>query len=91
MNRPGEITNTGTDSFPMPFSFVYDGRPSGDLLGGWQATTTARSLDECRTERARVFTDPHTGLEVRCEVIAYQDSPSVEWLLRFTKSRRQAE
>ncbi|MDP7619654.1 MAG: alpha-galactosidase [Dehalococcoidia bacterium] len=86
MIRPDEVTDIGTDTAPIPFSFVYDGRQSGDLLGTWDATTAARGLDHFRTERVCTFTDPATGLEVRCEAIAYQDSPAIEWVLHLTNT-----
>ena len=42
-----------------------------------------RKLDEHRTERTSVWTDPATGLQVRCVGIEYDDFPTVEWTVHF--------
>jgi len=63
-----------------PFSFVYDGRPSRGLVGTWRRAATRNRLDDQRTEHVLTFTDPDTGLEVRCEAIVYSDFPAVEWV-----------
>ncbi|MHB8972970.1 MAG: NPCBM/NEW2 domain-containing protein [Pirellulaceae bacterium] len=68
------------DSAP-PFSFVYAGRPSSELLGGWQLTRQTRQLDEQRTEHVVTYRDPESGLVVRCVAVAYEDFPTVEWTL----------
>jgi alpha-galactosidase len=65
------------------FSFVYDGKPSAELLAGWQRRHTERKLDEQRTEHVLTWTDAKTGLVVRCVMIEYQDFPTVEWTLHF--------
>lgn len=72
-----------------PFSFVFDGKPSGELLKVWKWSA--------RRERARgpvrrqsfVYHDPTTGLELRCEVTAYSDFPAVEWVLYFENTGRE--
>src|ERR1043165_6831320 len=57
-----------------PFSFVYDGKSSADLLRTWSVT-----LDQNRTQRTFTWKDSKTGLEVRCVAVEYSDSPVVEW------------
>ena len=69
-----------------PFSFSYGGLASGDLLSGWKLTRSSRVVDAARTERTLVYTDPKTGLVVRCVSVEYQDFPSVEWTLYFKNS-----
>ncbi|MGE5293606.1 MAG: alpha-galactosidase, partial [Solirubrobacterales bacterium] len=66
-----------------PFSFVYDGKPSSDLLKTWQFSRNARKLDSQRTQHTLVYTDPKTGLQVRCVLVAYNDFPTAEWTLYF--------
>ena len=61
--REGERAPYTTEA---PFSFVYDGKASADLLKEWPCERTARKLDAQRTERTSVWTDPATGLQVRC-------------------------
>lgn len=65
------------------FSFTYDGQPSSQLLKTWKVERAAKPLDETRTERTVTYTDPKTGLVVRCVAIEYHDFPTVEWTLHF--------
>ncbi len=66
-----------------PFSFTYGGKPSGELLKTWDLQRSSRRLDDQRTERTLVWTDPRTGLAVRCAAVEYHDFPTVEWTLYF--------
>jgi alpha-galactosidase len=70
----------GAEAF---FSFTYGGKPSAELLKTWQFQRTARQLDPHRTERTLSWTDPRTGLVLRCTAIEYRDYPTVEWTLYF--------
>jgi alpha-galactosidase len=67
-----------------PFSFSYAGRSSRELLATWRAERRARTTDGDRTEYTVTYTDPATGLAVRCVAVAYQDFPTVEWTLHFS-------
>ena len=53
------------------------------MLGQWELKRASRRLDAERTERTLVYTDPNTGLEVRCVSVAYADFPVVEWTVYF--------
>jgi alpha-galactosidase len=66
-----------------PFAFMYDGRPSADLLTAWPLERSSRDLGQSQTERILTWTDPKTGLQVRCVAIEYHDFPTVEWTLHF--------
>ena len=66
-----------------PFSFLYGGKASAELLKAWPCERSSRKLDEQRTERTSVWTDPATGLQVRCVGIEYGDFPTVEWAVHF--------
>jgi len=68
------------------FSFTYGGRPSSQLLKTWKVERTSKKLDDARTQRTIVYTDPATGLIVRCVAIEYHDFPTVEWTLHFKNS-----
>ncbi len=67
----------------QPFSFVYGGEPSTDLLKKWKFEAKSRVLDSERTERALIRTDKRTGLVLRCVAIQYDDFPVVEWTVYF--------
>ena len=66
-----------------PFSFTYGGKPSAELLKKWKQTRTEKKLDKNRVERTVTYTDPATGLELRCVSVEYLDFPTVEWTLYF--------
>lgn len=66
-----------------PFSFFYEGKSSAELLPAWKLERGSRRLDEKRTERTLIWTDPRSGLQVRCTAIEYADFPTVEWTLHF--------
>ena len=62
-----------------PFSFEFEGRPSTEFLRKWPVQLTSRKLDKARTERTLAWTDPRSGLVVRCVAVEYADYPVVEW------------
>ncbi|MCX5670639.1 MAG: hypothetical protein NTU94_04885, partial [Planctomycetota bacterium] len=70
----------------VPFSFVYDGRASETVLAEWPRNVESKKLDAARTQHTLVWTDPNSGLEVRCVAVDYADYPAVEWLLHFTNT-----
>ena len=64
-----------------PFSFRYGGRPSATLLPTWKRTRRSHTRDVRRTQHTLTYTDPQTGLVVRCVAVEYHDFPTVEWTL----------
>ena len=68
-------------STELPFSFRLGGEPSAELLKGWRQTRKVVKLDEHRSRHELTFTDPKTGLVVRCTAVEYHDFPTVEWTL----------
>lgn len=73
----------GLFSADPPFSFVYNGKPSRDFLATWNVERKTTTIDEHRTAHRVVYSDPAGGLSVRCEAVAYDDFPTVEWTLYF--------
>ncbi len=67
----------------LPFSFTFDGQPSAKWLAEWPAKRESKRLDEARTEHVLRWTDPRTGLEVRCVAVDYADYPAAEWTVYF--------
>ncbi len=65
------------------FSFKYDGRSSDELLKQWSLQQSSRDRDQSQTERTLSWSDPQTGLQVRCVAVEYHDFPTVEWTLYF--------
>ena len=76
----------GQDPSPsteLLFSFVYDGKPSAELLKAWGVKRETRKLNEQCTEHVLTYADPKTDLEVRCVAVEYRDFPTVEWRVSF--------
>lgn len=65
-----------------PFSFVYGGQHSSELLPRWDRQVLVEH-DTARELRTLVFSDPRTRLEVRAIACVYADSPGVDWTLYF--------
>ena len=87
--REAERAPYSTD---LPFSFVYDGKASAELLKTWQFSRSRRGNEAVRSDPSPpphvggyelTWTDPHTGLQVRCVSIEYADFPNVEWTVYF--------
>ena len=66
-----------------PFSFVFGGRKSSDLLKEWAVEHSSREIDSQRTEHTQIYKDSKTGLEVHFVGVEYHDFPAVEWTLYF--------
>jgi alpha-galactosidase len=72
------------------FSFKYDGHSSNELLKQWSLQQSSRDLDQSRTERTLTWSDPGTGLQVRCVGVEYHDFPTVEWTVYFKNTGTSA-
>jgi alpha-galactosidase len=68
----------------LPFSFVYDGKSSGELIKIWRQEVKEEQVDKTKHKRTLTLSDPDTGLEVRTEAIIYTDTPGVDWTIYFT-------
>jgi alpha-galactosidase len=66
-----------------PFSFVCNGKPSPEFLPTWKIDRKSTRIDAHRTGHTIVYSDPAGGLSVRCELVEYDDYPTVEWTLHF--------
>ena len=49
----------------------------------WESSRSSRRLDDNRMEHTLTYTDPKSGLVVRCVAVEYLDYPAVEWTLYF--------
>ena len=73
---------------PPPFSFVYGGKPSAQLLPGWERTAETEELKD-RVRHLVRWRDPQTGLCVTATVTAFKPYPAAEWLLHFENQGAQ--
>ena len=73
----------------LPFSFVYDGVPSDRFLSGCRLKVSSKRLDDARVRETRLYTDPQSRIEVRCEIVRYDDYPAVEWTVYVKNNGRE--
>ena len=85
----GDMPMAGGETSPLPFSFRHGDRDSSRLLADWPRKAAARDLDRSRRETTTTWTDPKTGLEVRCVAVDYRDFPTVEWTLHFKNAGKE--
>ena len=69
-----------------PFSFSYGDKFSSDLLPGWTCGVKDTDLDNTKRLQEVTYTDPMSGLVVRCTATIYKNFPAVEWVLHFKNS-----
>lgn len=65
----------------LPFSFTYEGITSDKFLAKCKVQFKSKALSNDRKQEIRTYTDPASGLEVRCEMVRYADYPAVEWVV----------
>ena len=70
-----------------PFSFIYNGKKSDEFIGGWQFRVEKPTTSDPNSEET-IFTysDPVSGLAVKCAVTCFTDFPAVEWVLKFVNT-----
>jgi len=68
----------------LPFSFVYGGKRSGELVTGWKRDAWDDAEQGSAQVRTVTLNDPDTGLEVRAVCTRYIDTPGVDWTLQFS-------
>lgn len=64
-----------------PFSFAYGGKPSAELMPGWQMTTKSNQRPDGVATGVTTWTDPQTGLKISRMATTYTDFPAVDWVL----------
>ena len=84
-----ELANVASPGRDLPFSFVYGGQASSDILPQWQRQTSIEQIDATCMRRVLTLTDPETRLEVSAVADIYLDTPGVDWTLRFTNKGQQ--
>ena len=53
------------------------------MLPSWKLERASSKRQPGCTQRTLTYTDPATGLRVRCDLTEYDDFPAVEWVLHF--------
>src|SRR5579862_2592319 len=67
------------NSKTLPFSFIYGGKPSAELLPTWSVRGDQAQTGGSSSRSSFTWTDPKTHLEVRCVAVEYLRWPVIEW------------
>jgi alpha-galactosidase len=76
-------------SIEPSFSFIYENKSSEIYLPELPYSSEASQLDISRTEHVLKWSDPRSGLEIKCQSIKYADFPAVEWMVYFKNNGHQ--
>jgi alpha-galactosidase len=71
------------DAAVPPFSFVYAGRASKELIPQWVKGTRRCVLDAHRLQYEITYLDPGTRLLVTCTIVQNTKFPQIEWTVRL--------
>jgi alpha-galactosidase len=82
-NEEAQLGSATFQSDAIPFSFFYDGTPSRDLLPNWKRRVEEPVSVPGGQRQVVIYTDPTSGLEIRCEATVFADYPAIEWVLRL--------
>ena len=70
-----------------PFSFTYGGKKSDNFIRGWKFhAENLKSVEQDAEQTFYTYSDPQTGLKVKCTVTCFTDFPAVEWVLKFSNT-----
>lgn len=69
---------------PLPFSFVYGGKPSPEFLHGWAREVKVEKISPTTHRRTLTLADPITRLEVQAVCLVYEDTAGIDWTIHFT-------
>jgi len=89
--KPLEISQWIKETFAKgktpPFSFVYDGKHSDDLIGTWNYASKILESNEPNVIKYRFsYESGKSGLKIECDVEGYTDFDAVKWVLHFTNT-----
>jgi len=71
------------DIIKPPFSFIYGGKMSADLLPRWKCEIKTSDTEGKGMQQEVTYTDPETGLRVRAVATVFNDFPAMEWVMYF--------
>ena len=66
----------------LPVSFAYDGAECSDLLHRAKVEWSEQAAPGSK-RYSLLLTDPKTALQLRCEIITFDEFPAVEWVVYF--------
>ena len=82
-------THFGHGQLP-PFSFKYGERNSSEFIRKWDYSLKKLAGSEPHQQKYLVtYHDPQSGLRINCDIAAYSDYGTVEWVLHFLNESEQ--
>ena len=69
-----------------PFSFMYGGLASANLLPAWPHEEKKEAGRSGRALKVMTYTDPVTRLEVRYELMHFEEFSAFDWTVTFTNT-----
>lgn len=66
-----------------PFSFIFNGLPSTQLLQEWPAQRATITNEDGTLQHTVIYQEPTSGLECELRLTEYPGSPAVEWVVFF--------
>ncbi|MEI6518428.1 MAG: alpha-galactosidase [bacterium] len=67
----------------VPFSFIYNGKSSSELLPQWKKSVKKLPVADKKEQGIITYTDPNSGMEITCQITRALDYPSIEWVIFF--------
>jgi alpha-galactosidase len=88
---PQDVERWITSSFGRsklpPFTFVYGDKHSSGFIRKWKHTLKTQPCNEANVVKyLATYTDPATGLEIKCDISGFKEFNAVEWVLYFTNT-----
>ena len=77
------LTTNLLDAAIPPFSFVYGGTASQDLVPQWKKEIKRSTLDANRVQYEITYLDPVTRLLITCIAVQNTKFPQIEWTVWF--------
>jgi alpha-galactosidase len=74
----------------MPFSFIYHGKKSSELLRQWYRKDETIEVNENYKIKRITFSDPETGLICYADIREFNDYPAIEWTVYFKNNSKTA-
>lgn len=67
-----------------PFTFIYGGVHSDTFIASWKYSLERLAQDDGAERYRTTYTDPKTGLQIRCDLYAYPDFNAAEWVVSLS-------
>jgi alpha-galactosidase len=81
--RTAWLRQLDTNSATWFLSFVYGEQHAAQFVRTWKRELVSHTERTGHVDQTLTFSDPATGLRVRCEISEYTNHPALEWVVHF--------